>query len=49
MDITGTAETSMSYELSVCSTAAVTTAFLGDLIRAGELSPSKATLAVDPS
>ena len=48
MDITGTAETSMRYELSVRSTAAVTTAFLGDLIRAGELHPSKADLAIDP-
>ena len=48
MDITGTAETSMRYELSVQSTEAVTTAFLGDLIRAGELHPSKADLAIDP-
>ena len=37
------------YNLSVCSTAAVCTAFMGDLIEAGELSPSKSTLAMDPS
>ena len=48
MDLSGTAEVSMRYELSVRSTAAVATAYLGDLIRAGELSPSKTYLAVDP-
>ena len=48
MDLTGTAQTSMRYELSVRSTAAVASAYLGDLIRAGEISPSKSYLAVDP-
>ena len=49
MSITRTAQTSMRYELSVRSTAALCTAFLGDLIENGELSPSKWTLAMDPS
>ena len=49
MSITRTAQTSMRYKLSVCSTAALYTAFLGDLIENGELSPSKWTLAMDPS
>lgn len=49
MDITRTAQASIRYGLSVRSTAAVTTAFLGDLIAAGELSPSKTVLAVDHS
>ena len=49
MDISRTAQTSMRYELSIRSTAAVTTAFLGDLIAAGELSPSKSALALDSS
>ena len=35
MDLTGTAQTSMRYELSVRSTAAVTSAYLGDLITSG--------------
>ena len=47
MDISCTAKTSMRYELSVRSTAAVVSSFLGDLIKAGEISPSKAYLAVD--
>ena len=49
MDSSRTAQTSMRYELSVRSTAAVTTAYLGDLIEAGELSPSKSYLALDSS
>ena len=48
IDLSSTAKTSMRYELSVRSTAAVTSAYLGDLIRAGEISPSKAYLAVGP-
>ena len=47
MDISGTAITSMRYQLSVRSTAAVITSFLSDLIKAGELSPNKSYLAVD--
>ena len=35
MDVSCTAQTSMRYELCIRSTAAVTTAFLGDLIAAG--------------
>ena len=42
------AETSMRFEVSVHGTAAVCTAYLGDLINAGEISPSKSYLAVDP-
>ena len=49
MDISRTAQTSMRYELSVRSTAAVTTAYLCDLIEAGELSPRKSYLALDSS
>ena len=48
IDLSSTAKTSMRYELSVRSTAAVTSAYLGDLIRAGEISPIKAYLAVGP-
>jgi hypothetical protein len=48
MDLSRTASTSMRYELSVRSTSAVTTAFLGDLIEAGELSPRKVSLAPGP-
>ena len=47
-DLSGLAQTSMRYELSVRGTAAACSAYLGDLIRAGEISPSKAYLAVDP-
>ena len=47
MDISSTAQTSLRYEMSVRSSAAVISAFLGDLIKAGEISPSKAYLAVD--
>ena len=47
MDISGTAITSMRYQLSVRSTAAVITSYLSDLIKAGELSPNKSYLAVD--
>ena len=49
MDLSCTAKTSMRFEMSVRSTAAVISAFLGDLISAGKISPSKSYLAVVPS
>ena len=48
VDLSGVAQTSMRYELPIRGTSAVCTAYLGDLIKAGEISPSKAYLAVDP-
>ena len=48
MDLTNTARTTMRYELSTRSSAATCSAFLSDLIQAGEISPSKSYLAVDP-
>ena len=48
VELSKLAETSMRFNLSVRGTAATCTAFLGDLINAGEISPSKSYLAVDP-
>ena len=47
VDLTNLAQTSMRFNLSVRGSAASCTAYLADLIQAGEISPSKSYLAVD--
>ena len=49
LDITGLASTALRFEVSNREAAACATAFLGDLIKGGHLSPEAAYLAVDPA
>ena len=48
VDITGTAMTAIQYEASNRQVGALCSAYLGDLIRSGVLSPDMDYLAVDP-
>ena len=48
VDVTGLAMTAMRYEVSNRQAAAITSAYIGDLIRAGILPQDAAYLAVDP-
>ena len=49
LDITGLASTALRFEVSNREATACATAFLGDLIKGGHISPEAAYLAVDPA